>query len=941
MRGKRLIAFGLTATLILSSFSVTFSAEKEKAAAETAIVPETAAPEITAEEPVAAGSLFSDTAGHWAAPAIEKWAGYGVLSGAGGKFRPNDSITRAEMATILDNLMEYQAAAENTFADVPAGAWYEEAVLKVNAAGVLTGDGAGKAGPTAKITREQAALMLARAFEVDPYNGDATEFSDAARISSWAKPLVFGMEAAGYISGYHNQFNPQGSITRAEVVTIIDNAVKAYYDKAGIYTEDSSGLSIVKAKDVTIKDASISGDLIVAEGVADGSFVLDKTTINGDIIFKGECLRPFTLLGSFEDSKMNLVEIADNAQIYSVTGSDKYAWTWSTNSASSAKNLVGKAFVDLEDTDNDGIADRILAVPRSFSESYWDKNTFWIPGAGENTEPSVDDKTGVSVFGQEWVIPMGERLLTGYGLGDWSGTTDFSNLEEETYWPFIDYYNTKSGDTLTMLTGYKSILQATGGTCGPASALTVLEWYGERGGLNEEDLSGLRDPQPSWGGFSSLEAMTGIFENLGNLGVTKKWDLYSSYDDPEKLFDSEWVRSTLAAGHPILVGWNSFGGHWQVIIGYDTMGTEGTNDDVLILMDPYDTTDHRNNGYNIQSYERLAWGVGFEDVNPDPDEEYTGTSFLVAIPEGWEYTGPVKGEGIPKDALNVADFTDAHKIPYGDTAADITAFYPDTEYRGNDGTGLAGAATEGYERSGDFDNSPYYKFFDFYHYGMKGSDSRVALSEFRTVQQSTEWTCGPASALMVLDWFGKSDGLTDIDLAQMRQGGEEGATTINGMEEIFGTLNENGGDWAWFTNRDLTYDENLETHCIGGYGFNLEWGADDNGLIPYLIAAGIPVIIGWDEWGGHWQVIIGYDDMGTYGTQDDVLILADPYDTTDHNQDGYTLESFERLVYGWTAEFDEDFALVVAFPEKGHEDVIEALGLEKPYFTAAPSEDEE
>jgi hypothetical protein len=44
--------------------------------------------------------------------------------------------------------------------------------------------------------------------------------------------------------------------------------------------------------------------------------------------------------------------------------------------------------------------------------------------------------------------------------------------------------------------------------------------------------------------------------------------------------------------------------------------------------------------------------------------------------------------------------------------------------------------------------------------------------------------------------------------------------------------------------------------------------------------------------------------MDTDETQDDVLILADPYDTTDHNQDGYYLEAFERLVYGWGAAFD-------------------------------------
>jgi len=85
----------------------------------------------------------------------------------------------------------------------------------------------------------------------------------------------------------------------------------------------------------------------------------------------------------------------------------------------------------------------------------------------------------------------------------------------------------------------------------------------------------------------------------------------------------------------------------------------------------------------------------------------------------------------------------------------------------------------------------------------------------------------------------------------------------------------------------------------------LEEGAADDGLIPYYLSLGYPVLIGWNEWGGHWQVVIGYDDLGTEETPDDVLILADPYDTTDHNQDGYYLESFERLVYGWVADFDE------------------------------------
>ena len=51
--------------------------------------------------------------------------------------------------------------------------------------------------------------------------------------------------------------------------------------------------------------------------------------------------------------------------------------------------------------------------------------------------------------------------------------------------------------------------------------------------------------------------------------------------------------------------------------------------------------------------------------------------------------------------------------------------------------------------------------------------------------------------------------------------------------------------------------------------------------------------------GGHWRVIIGYDTMNTPQLQDDVLIYADSYDTNDHNQDGYSVESLQMFYYTW------------------------------------------
>lgn len=62
----------------------------------------------------------------------------------------------------------------------------------------------------------------------------------------------------------------------------------------------------------------------------------------------------------------------------------------------------------------------------------------------------------------------------------------------------------------------------------------------------------------------------------------------------------------------------------------------------------------------------------------------------------------------------------------------------------------------------------------------------------------------------------------------------------------------------------------------------------------------VPIMVENVDWGGHWRVIIGYDTMGTDDiTSSDVLIMADPYDTADHLQDGYVVVPAEKFFYMW------------------------------------------
>lgn len=74
---------------------------------------------------------FPDASGHWAETAIGRWSDYGVVNGDDqGNFRPGDNITRAETATVLDNLIGYKTKSTKSFSDVSANDWFFDAISK-------------------------------------------------------------------------------------------------------------------------------------------------------------------------------------------------------------------------------------------------------------------------------------------------------------------------------------------------------------------------------------------------------------------------------------------------------------------------------------------------------------------------------------------------------------------------------------------------------------------------------------------------------------------------------------------------------------------------------------------------------------------------------------------------------------------------------------------
>ncbi|SHI12566.1 parallel beta-helix repeat (two copies) [Sporobacter termitidis DSM 10068] len=262
-------------------------------------------------------AAYTDTQNSWAQAAIEKWSGLGIIQGSDGKFRPDDPITRGEMAVIVDRLMKFQTKAQNNFTDLKQD-YYTDAVLKANAVGIITGYG-GLIRPLDNITREESAVMLGRAFGLSESTA-ASSFTDGASISSWAQGYVNAMAARGFIQGNQGAFDPKSPITRAGVITILDNAIKGYYTEAKEYTGSVSGVAIVNTPGVVLKDMTITGDLIIAEGVGSGDVTLTNVNVTGNTIVRGGGANSIHIQGTSQIKNL-ILEKTDDGQIRVVTES--------------------------------------------------------------------------------------------------------------------------------------------------------------------------------------------------------------------------------------------------------------------------------------------------------------------------------------------------------------------------------------------------------------------------------------------------------------------------------------------------------------------------------------------------------------------------------------------------------------------------------------------
>jgi len=169
--------------------------------------------------------VFSDVENHWAKASIVRAINLGIVNGySDGSFRPNETVTRSEFAVMISRALKLggEAAASELkdYATIPS--WAQAHVARVIAKGIIQGYSDATFRPNEQLTRAQLGVMVARAASLALDEEATFSFADAPQIPAWAQKEVAAAVKAGLIKGKEdNRFDPNGTATRAEALTII------------------------------------------------------------------------------------------------------------------------------------------------------------------------------------------------------------------------------------------------------------------------------------------------------------------------------------------------------------------------------------------------------------------------------------------------------------------------------------------------------------------------------------------------------------------------------------------------------------------------------------------------------------------------------------------------------------------------------------------------
>lgn len=263
-------------------------------------------------------SDFRDTQGHWAQGTILRWAEYDIINGYQGNFMPNSPVKRGDLAIMLDRLMGLRVISYNYFTDLPNNSYYRDSVLRAVAEGYFTGTGDNKINPEGYATREEVAVILARAFNFDTSKSGYIPVKDNYMISHWARPSINALYDLGYMRGDGSNMNPRKPVTRAEIITLFNNIAEMYIPQktsgigtGNVFSNTVKNNIVIARSGIELVRSVVGRDIVLTQSAR--GFKLSNSKVDGRLLVLGS--------GSIEinNSKIGRIELHEKVTINGIT----------------------------------------------------------------------------------------------------------------------------------------------------------------------------------------------------------------------------------------------------------------------------------------------------------------------------------------------------------------------------------------------------------------------------------------------------------------------------------------------------------------------------------------------------------------------------------------------------------------------------------------------
>ena len=306
---------------------------------------------------------FSDTTEHWANNVIEEMSNYKIINGyEDNTFRPDEIMTRAEFVTVVNRILALQDESSKYIPDINRTDWFYSEIRKAVKVGIIQGNADGYIFPNDEITREEAIVILTRAFKLNQTTRKAKDFSDLSEISEWAETEMHSAIIQGILTGYEdNTIKPKASITRAEALTLI-NRILPNILKTNVYQGLLTGNVILYDDNIVLNNLTIDGNLIISNNA------LSTLKVNGVKVKKNVIISD-KKHNSIEKIKVmgNIYEFSSEQEELSGYLNEEYGISFAIPNSSTVNLFSGESEIDYNKKD-------LIVIDAIQNEEFYLKN---------------------------------------------------------------------------------------------------------------------------------------------------------------------------------------------------------------------------------------------------------------------------------------------------------------------------------------------------------------------------------------------------------------------------------------------------------------------------------------------------------------------------------------------------------------------------------------